>query len=528
MKMTKKYLWSKLIALGMALMMLAANPITVAAEELSFLNIEFMAQDDSYLIAGEASTINVRVLDYWGNPYSGIVSAEIVDSNGQNTYYPMSGTAGTYSLQNVILDTPGKYTLLVTDIQGNTATGILNVLQADIMTDGTLTINSESTVKAKLVDSKGNPLARRSVTVDSREVGGTLASYTTLSDGTFSFEMTPTSSGSVNFIFAGHIVGTLAAESAYKQERIGSGATDNASLSVEISQEGWTDADYVILTRDDMVADAMTAVPLSEKYDAPILMTSPKTLDRGVLEEIQRLGAENVLIIGGTGAVSANIEASLKALGLSVTRFAGADRYETAAKIALDLGPSDTVYLAYGHGEADAITASAFAAEKGIPILLTDKGKLPAATKEALTALDPDNIVVLGGTGVISKDLENSLKLQYSVKRYGGTNRYATEHIIFDNLYTPESPVYFTSALVTSADVSGGEPKGDALLAAALAAKNNGFVVALPPGNINSLSSAPYSFLLMNKRTISEGTVVGNEKAISTTLEGQLEQMLMH
>jgi putative cell wall-binding protein len=188
--------------------------------------------------------------------------------------------------------------------------------------------------------------------------------------------------------------------------------------------------------RDDNLADALTSVPLSKKYNAPILMTSSDQLDEEVWTEIRNLQASNVMIIGGDGAISPNIESELKNYGYSVERIAGADRYETAAQIASKFNSSDTVYLAYGHGEPDALAASSFAAINSIPILLTDKTGIPEATQKQLDRLNPSEVILLGGDGVIDSEVETGLKKKYMVERWGGADRYET------GVGDPEKSVY--------------------------------------------------------------------------------------
>ena len=199
----------------------------------------------------------------------------------------------------------------------------------------------------------------------------------------------------------------------------------------------------------------------------------------------------------------------------------------------MGIDPTHTVYLANGNAIPDAIAISAFAAEQGNPILLTDKDSLPPSTIQALVDLKVSNIVLLGWTAVIGTSVENELRAKYSVQRWGGYDRYDTQSIIFQNLFNtqiPQSPLYLTSGLVRQDDVSSGKPYADALLTAALAAKTGGFVAMLPPSDSSSfsLSSPPYKFLLMNKDYISRSTVVGNYSVVSRLLEGNLQRLLTH
>lgn len=493
-------------------------------EELDYLI--FQSETDQTHILGSSGPIYFRLYDEEDDVYSGSVSGYISDPDGDITYVSISGGQGSFSISNFTFDKLGTYDLVLWDKYDNYAGGSIEVVEPVISTTGSLVVNSKSTVTVKITDPEGNKIARKSITVDGAEVGVNASAYTTLYDGSFNFTMTPTQLGTVNFVYGGHIVGSMEVSPAYTTgTRIGGQVSDNASLSVVVAQSGWSNATHVILTRDDVVADAMVAVPLSKKYDAPILMTSPSGLDAKVLSEIRSLSADTVFIIGGTGAISEETEKALRAEGLYTYRFAGTDRYDTAAQIASWVGSSDTVYLAYGYGEPDALAASAFAAEKGIPILLTDTTSLPSVTQSKLQQLALSQVVILGGTGIVSSQLESQLGAQYAVKRWGGADRYGTQQIILQNLIDKQAPIYVTTALVAPGDVPDGKPYANALLAAALAAKNDGFVVTVPS---NNLPSAVNYALLYNKGYISSATIVGNTGVVSVSLEQRIHELLKH
>nr|MDA8223569.1 cell wall-binding repeat-containing protein [Desulfitobacterium hafniense] len=276
-------------------------------------------------------------------------------------------------------------------------------------------------------------------------------------------------------------------------------------------------------------SDSLAAAPLSKKLDAPILMTGSSTLDDRTLAGLRELGARNIYIVGGTVAIAQEIEDSLSK-DYTVTRIAGLQGYDTAALISAQVGidSTQTVYLANGSAIPDAIAISAFAGAQGNPILLTDKDVLPPSTLQALTNLNATNVVLLGGTAVISNAVENELSSRFLVKRWGGYDRYDTQSIIFQNLLNkeaPQSPLYFTSGLVRQDDVSWGKPYADALLTAALAAKNGGIVAMTEP---NAIPSGLNFFLLFNKGYIPKSVVVGNNSGVSYNVEQQLQQMLNH
>ena len=212
------------------------------------------------------------------------------------------------------------------------------------------------------------------------------------------------------------------------------------ATAVEISKAGFPDGSgTVILAYGLNYADALAGVPLAKAMNAPILLTTLKTLPAETLAEIERLNAKKVIILGGTSAVSADVEKALTDKKLEVERIAGKTRFETAAKIADKMqqqnkkAPTD-VFFVYYNGFADALSASAAAAVKGAPIVyLTTNGALNADTAAYLADLKKagsvKNAYVIGGTSVISDDMAdkaaNALGLAKAT-RVAGANRFET------------------------------------------------------------------------------------------------------
>ncbi|HWQ73192.1 MAG TPA: cell wall-binding repeat-containing protein [Desulfitobacteriaceae bacterium] len=544
MRVSKKQKISILLLVILAFQLLVPG---IASADTDYY-MEPVSDSDYNFIVGDTGTIHMRIYgdtddDDDEQPFDGTISSvSIYDPNGDKISCSFSG-GSNLTVSNVLFDTTGTYELYVKIMykaHTNSATYTtdtlgyeINVLDAEVTTSGTLIINDSNPthmITATLKDSTGKILSYKELTVDGSEVGVTNSlKLTTDSDGQIKYsmaQMTPIALGNIKYLNGDSIVGLQAVQAAYTAgSRLGESVSGNTSLSVKVSQEGWKTAANVILTRDDVLVDALTAVPLSKKLDAPILMTSPTTLDNTVLQEIKRLGTVNIYLAGGPSALSTELEQSLRNEYYTVIRLSGSDRYETAAKIANIVGCKGTAYLASGYGEPDALAVAAFAAEQGNPILLTERSVLPAVTLTELQTLTPENVNILGGIGVVSTEIENLLQTQYAVERWGGADRYGTEQIIFQHLFTGQSPLYFASALVKSEDLNNGTPYGDALLTAALAAKKGGFMVTVPPDN---LPSAINTFLLFNKGYISSATIVGNKNAISANLEKELQALLEH
>ena len=98
-------------------------------------------------------------------------------------------------------------------------------------------------------------------------------------------------------------------------------------------------------------------------------------------------------------------------LEAGVDRAAGADRYSTAAAVSAGaFSPGVPVaYIAVGDNFPDALGAGAAAGALGGPVLLTQSNAIPTATRNELIRLQPQSIVVVGGTAVISPSVQVQL-----------------------------------------------------------------------------------------------------------------------
>lgn len=92
-------------------------------------------------------------------------------------------------------------------------------------------------------------------------------------------------------------------------------------------------------------------------------------------------------------------------------------------------GPVDEVYVATGQNFPDALAGGTLAAAKGAPLLLVNTNSIPSATKDALTALDPNRIFIIGGPAAVSNQVRDALVPYTSsglVTRVAGADRAAT------------------------------------------------------------------------------------------------------
>lgn len=172
-----------------------------------------------------------------------------------------------------------------------------------------------------------------------------------------------------------------------------------------------------IIASGEVFADALVAGPLSAKAQVPVLLTPQSELHDAVAEYLSEAGIQHVLLMGGTAALSATVEADLEQLGISVDRMAGASRFETAtmtAAFAAQSFPGDCfggghVGLARARVPFDSFSAAPLLARLCTPLVLTDPGKIPSSTAAFLDeirgdARAPVSVTVFGGEAAVSQD----------------------------------------------------------------------------------------------------------------------------
>jgi ell wall binding domain 2 (CWB2) len=174
-------------------------------------------------------------------------------------------------------------------------------------------------------------------------------------------------------------------------------------------------ASSVVLTRGDMFADALGGSALATAKQGPLLLTPPQALDPNAAKEITRIlnPGSTVYILGGTGAISASVEKQVQALGMKTSRIAGADRYDTAVRIARQITATPKLVLvATGRNFPDALSAGAVAGSADDPsivdadravVVLSSDGTLPATAVTYLNGLEGGAVkptfVGVGGFG---------------------------------------------------------------------------------------------------------------------------------
>jgi putative cell wall-binding protein len=181
--------------------------------------------------------------------------------------------------------------------------------------------------------------------------------------------------------------------------------TDRYAVSAGLAREYTTRGQRVYLAGGEAPSDSLTAGALAGSQGAPLLITPGDRLDSRIATQLDRLDPSEVVVVGGSAAVSDAVaaQAASYATNKTAVRVAGADRFATAAAVARRFDPvGDDVYVASGSGNDDAMVAAAAAGHHDAPLLLTNSENVPEATGTALAALQPSTLFVVGGTSAVT------------------------------------------------------------------------------------------------------------------------------
>lgn len=238
------------------------------------------------------------------------------------------------------------------------------------------------------------------------------------------------------------------------EQRIG--GADRYEVAANVSR--WlpeSDGALVLVASGEVFTDALSASPLAAHEGGRLLLTSGKSLPPSVVAELTRSRPSEIVITGGPGTVSNAVQTALSAYA-PVTRIGGADRYAVAAGIATRI-PSKHVVIASGELFSDALSAGPLAAKLGGPLLLVRSGELPAATAEALRAMAPESVTVLGGPATVGKAvLDEIVSITGAhTTRVGGADRYEVAANVAKQFFSTADTAVFASGVLFPDGLSG-------------------------------------------------------------------------
>ncbi|MBF4572786.1 cell wall-binding repeat-containing protein [Herbiconiux sp. VKM Ac-1786] len=229
----------------------------------------------------------------------------------------------------------------------------------------------------------------------------------------------------------GEAICTIEVRSAPKVTRIA--GADRFAQSVAVAEGFFESAETVFVASGEKFPDALSATAIAAANKAPLLLTTAASMPAEVLAEIVKLAPKNVVVVGGSLAISDAVVAQIDAASTAtITRVGGADRFEVSRNLithpVFGLKSSKRIHLATGTNFPDALTASPPAAVAGAPVLLVNGSatSLSAAESAVVTGLGAKEAVISGGPLSISTALEKSVATTLTVTRFAGSDRYDT------------------------------------------------------------------------------------------------------
>lgn len=168
---------------------------------------------------------------------------------------------------------------------------------------------------------------------------------------------------------------------------------------------------HIYLTTGTNFPDALAAGTAAAGNTGVVLLTADATLGGATARAVEELtrwvhvrrwqhGAPKILAVGGPAVAAA------RSGGLSATSLMGADRYQTAVKVAAQSGVDPQSFAVVpGANFPDAVVASAYIANADGVLLLSKPDQLTPSTANFLrTNLDAgDQVIAFGGPQVLSQ-----------------------------------------------------------------------------------------------------------------------------
>lgn len=187
---------------------------------------------------------------------------------------------------------------------------------------------------------------------------------------------------------------------------------DRYATAAAVVRNAFASAAVVYIATGEAFPDALSGGAAAAAQGGAILLVRHTSIPAATRAELLRLAPARIVIVGGTGAVSAGVASELATYAGTVVRRAGADRYATAASVAqyaFSTG-AERSFLATGTNFPDALGAVAAAGRQRAPILLVSGNVVPTVTGTELQRLGPDRIFLLGGETVVGINVAKTVQ----------------------------------------------------------------------------------------------------------------------
>ena len=280
---------------------------------------------------------------------------------------------------------------------------------------------------------------------------------------------------------------------------------DRITTSVEISKSAYTTSENVVLASGFNFADALSAGQLASALNAPLLLSSQNKLDSQTKNEIERLKAKKVYVVGGDNAISkTGIDTTLKSKNINVTRLEGQDRYSTSQKVmekTKEIINPEYLLIASGKNFPDALAATSFFVNHKSVMVLSDGLTYPQSNLQE---------IAIGG--------KNQLPLKgFKGRRVSGKDRYETALEIAKLSFDKNN----------NAILASGQVFADSLSAVSLTKKHNAPIILTQSNslteNAKKYLNGKNVFIVGGEKTV-VNDILTNGKPITKDLEKEFEE----
>lgn len=306
-------------------------------------------------------------------------------------------------------------------------------------------------------------------------------------------------------------------------------------FTTNLAVEALADRTDVILVSGSVYPDGLAASALAKQEDADIVLVPASGLGTAQIQAIVAERPQTVWIIGGPQAIPTSVETQLTTptsaggAGLDASRIQrvfGPTRFETAVEVSKRiqtvafLAAKPTAILVRGDSFADAVIAgpTTFGIAGGIgshPIFLVNRDTIPAGVVEQLRARGITNVLIVGGTAVVSDTVRLGIQsLGISVTRVAGADRYATAATLSQLLITPIPLGGFgwNAGDVALVDISDSSQGFDAISAVGLLGPTRRIMLGVTPSR---LPAATTTYLRTLRSLTTRLTVIGSSTAVT-------------
>ena len=303
--------------------------------------------------------------------------------------------------------------------------------------------------------------------------------------------------------------------------------------------------------KDNYFVDYTATVKTEANGLYSVTLTFEKTVNKEVVKNVLKITTNDKdkldLFANGISAKGSTHHGSV-IRKFPVQKLAGANRYETAVKVAKEnadiktVAENGNIVLVNSNSLVDGLAAAPLAASvinqnntigSGnyvAPILLTDANGIPKATKDYMKevvahqrvgALDKVTVYLVGGETVISKAVENDLKeIGLRVVRAGGKDREETSLKVAEIIRKDANA---NNIAQTEAFLVGADGEADAMSVAAYAAEHTTPIIVESRKGLSEDAVEFFKGYKNDNFTGKNVTIIGGESVVSAATEETLK-----